>query len=93
MVIVEYIRNDRTPQCCYSVGDVAGYNKTVSDALIAQGFVRLYDAGNGPGRPVQKSVHLREPWENEHDPVWLARSKSVDGALSAQAERASARAR
>jgi len=80
LTLVRYVQSDRGPSGIYLPGDIAGWEPAVAKKLIAQGFAEPYDAGKGPGKVNPNAiVHLREPWEKEDDPAWLARKASVEG--------------
>jgi len=84
IVVIRYIKPDRSPLCCYNVGDIAGWPRRVATRLIEQRFAELYDAGAGPGKPVETSVHLPEPWEENGD--WVAFNRPLSQRLIELAE-------
>jgi len=80
LTLVRFIQSDRGPSGIYLPGDVAGFEPPVAKKLIAQGFAELYDGGKGIGKVNPSAiVHLREPWEHDDDPAWLARKAAVEG--------------
>ena len=83
LMLVKFIKSDRSPGGIYNPGDVAGFEPWVAKKLIAQGFAELHDCGKGPGKINPSAiVHLREPWEKEDDEAWLKRKPQVDEALA-----------
>lgn len=92
LTLVKFLKADRGPQGNYGPGDIAGFEPAVANKLVAQGYAEKHDAGRGPGKVDPLAIaHLRECWEGDDDPAWLARAKTVDAAKTAQAERAPAR--
>lgn len=64
LVLVKFVRADRSPLCVYLPGDIAGFDKETAKKLVEQGFAELADVGKGPGVPNQDLVrHLPEPHE------------------------------
>jgi hypothetical protein len=64
LVLVEYIKPDRSPLACYNIGDIAGWPRPIAEKLIAQGFAILHDAGKGLGKVNPDLIkHLPEAWE------------------------------
>jgi hypothetical protein len=81
--LVRFVRSDRVGvHGCYARGELAGFPAHVADALVAQGFATLHDAGNGPGVPLtneQAGVsHGQEI--SESDSAYVARGGKPEGA-------------
>jgi hypothetical protein len=89
LTLVKFLRADRGPQGNYGPGDVAGFKPEVAKKLVTQGFAELHDAGKGLGKVNPLAIaHLREAWEADDDPAWLARAKTVEAAKADQAAQA-----
>ena len=92
LTLIRFLKSDRGPQGNYNPGDLAGFDPAVAKKLVAQGFAELADVGKGAGKVDPQAIaHLREGWEDETDPAWQARAKSVEAAKASQAERGAAR--
>jgi hypothetical protein len=64
IILVRFIKADRSPKCVYNEGDIAGFEAEIAQKLIAQGFAVLHDAGKGLGKVNPDLVtHLPEPWQ------------------------------
>jgi hypothetical protein len=64
IILVRFIKADRSPKCVYNEGDIAGFETEIAQKLIAQGFAVLHDAGKGLGKVNPDLIkHLPEAWE------------------------------
>ena len=67
---------------CYDRGDIAGFAGPIADAIVAQGFGVLHDAGNGPGKVLTSEqagiTHGQEMGET--DGMYVARGGKPEGA-------------
>lgn len=81
--LICFVRSDRIPHHgCYDRGDIAGFAGPIADAIVAQGFGVLHDAGNGPGKVLTSEqagiTHGQEMGET--DGMYVARGGKPEGA-------------
>jgi hypothetical protein len=63
--LLRCIKTFRSPLALFNPGDIFGEASTVADKLVAQGFCRFHDAGEGtgiPAKPFEGGYHARDEW-------------------------------
>jgi hypothetical protein len=83
--LIRFVKNDRIVGFggCFGRNEVAGFPAHIADAIVAQGFGVLHDAGKGAGVPLSDSEvgmsHAQEVGET--DAAYAARGGDLAGAL------------